>query len=128
MKDITDVLPLPNRSLPPPAQSAVPVMDAAMPAAVMPAQSVLMAVVGPVPAVVDAAEVVEAQSKVEGDRRPDIRWRAVGERIRVVGPGRWTINGAAAQRTGQQKRKYQAFRGALPQDVHDRTFSNTLSV
>lgn len=110
---------------PPPA---VAVMDAPVPAVVVPAEPVVMAVVDAVPAVIGAAEVVEAESKVEGDRRPDIHWRTVGMRSGTVGGGRRTVDCATAQRSRQQQRKYQAFRGALCQDLHDRTESNTLTV
>lgn len=96
-------------------------MDTPVPAVMMPAEPVVVTVVGAVPAVIGAAEVVEAESKVEGDRRPDIYWR-------TVGGGRRTVDCATAQRSRQQQRKYQAFRGALCQDLHDRTESNTLTV
>jgi hypothetical protein len=114
--------------MPAAVEPAMPVMHPAMPAMmVMRARPVMVAMVDSVPAMmVDASNIVEAESQVERHRRTGIQRPAVAIRVRVVRGRRRAVDGASRQRATEQERKYQAFRGALGQDSHGRHLGNTL--
>lgn len=108
-------------------ECAVPMMHAPVPAEIVRPVAMMVAMVRMVSAVMmDTAEVVEAKTQIERDRRAGVGWVVVGVRVGIVGGRRRAVHGATAKGSCKQERKYKAFRRAFRQDVHDSTPSNML--